>query len=143
MASIAAAKFPWGLVVDAGFSYQFDPASYLFARIGYEFPLFDKLSLLAMVGGSFRIYGKDGGSAFIADAILDYHWWNRLSFGLGAGFWSGNGGQMDLIANLGFLVYGKPDSFNSTLFLEARSKINEMDNMHDQGRFGLGIRFRF
>jgi hypothetical protein len=57
-----AAVFPWGLVVDAGYSYQFDPASYLFAR---------------------------------------------------------------------------------TLFLEARSKINEMSNMHDQARFGLGIRFRF
>jgi hypothetical protein len=143
MASMAAAKFPGGLVVDTGFSYQFDPASYLFARIGYEFPLFDKLSLLAFVGGSFRIHGKDGGSAFIADVILDYHWWNRLSFGLGAGYWSGNGGQMDLIANLGFLVYGQPDSFNSTLFLEARSEIGELGNMHDQGRLGLGIRFRF
>jgi len=143
MASITAAKFPWGLVVDAGYSYQFDPASYLFGRIGYEFPLYDKLGLLAMVGGSFRVWGKDGGSAFIADAILDYHWWNRMSFGVGAGFWSGNGGQTDLIANLGFLVYEKPNSFNSTLFLEARSKINEMGNTRDQGRFGLGIRFRF
>jgi hypothetical protein len=143
MASITAAKFPWGLVVDTGFSYQYDPASYLFARIGYEFPLFDKLGLLAMVGGSVRVHGNDGGSAFIADAIMDYHWWNRLSFGVGAGFWSGNGGQMDLIANLGFLVYEKPNSFNTTLFLEARSKIDEMNNMHDQGRFGLGIRFRF
>jgi hypothetical protein len=143
MASITTAKFPWGLVVDTGFSYQYDPATYLFARIGYEFPLFDKLGLLAMVGGSFRVHGNDGGSAFIADAILDYHWWNRLSFGVGAGFWSGNGGQMDLIANLGFLVYEKPNSFNTTLFLEARSKIDELNNMHDQGRFGLGVRFRF
>ncbi len=46
------AKFPSGTVVDTGFSYQVDPASYLFARIGYEFPLFDKLSLLAYRGGS-------------------------------------------------------------------------------------------
>jgi hypothetical protein len=143
MASIAAAKFPLGFVADAGYFYQIDPASYMFARIGYEFPLFDKLGLLAMVGGAVRVWGKDGESAFIADAILDYHWWNKLSFGVGAGFWSGNGGQMDLIANLGFLVYEKPNSFNATLFLEARSKINEMGNMHDQGRFGLGIRFRF
>ena len=139
----ATAKFPRGLVVDTGFSYQFDPASYLFARIGYEFPLVDKLSLLAFVGGSFRIHGKDGGNAFIADAILDYHWWNRLSFGLGAGYWSGNDGQMDLIANMGFLVYGKPDSFNSTLFLEARSAVDELDSLNNQGRLGLGIRFRF
>ncbi len=142
-ASMSTAKFPGGPVADAGFSYQFDPASYLFARVGNEIPLYDKLSLIAFVGGSFRIHGKDGGSAFIADAILDYHWWNRLSFGLGAGYWSGNDGQMDLIANLGFLVYGKPNSFNSTLFLEARSEIGELGNLHDQCRFSLGMRFRF
>ena len=142
-ASMSTAKCPGNLVVDTGFSYQFDPASYLFARIGYEFPLFDKLSLLAFVGGSFRVHGKDGGSAFIADAILDYHWWNRLSFGLGAGFWSGNGGQMDLIANLGFLLFGDPNSFNGTLFLEGRSAVDELGSLHDQGRFGLGMRFRF
>ena len=64
MASMSTAKFPGGLVADTGFSYQFDPASYLFARIGYEFPLFDRLSLLAFVGGSFRIHGKDGGRRF-------------------------------------------------------------------------------
>lgn len=142
-APMPAAKFPGGPVVDAGVFYQFDPASYLFARIGYEFPLFDKLSLLAFVGGAFRVHGEDGGSAFIADAILDYHWWNRLSFGLGAGFWSGNGGQIDGIANLGFLVFGNPNSFNGTLFLEARSEIGELDRLHDEGRFGLGMRFRF
>lgn len=138
-----AAKRLGGFVADAGFFYQFDPASYLFGRIGYEFPLIDKLSLLAFVGGAVRVHGEDGGSAFIADAILDYHWWNRLSFGVGAGFWSGNGGQLDLIANLGVLVFGNPNSFNGTLFLEARSAVDELDRLHDEGRFGLGMRFRF
>jgi hypothetical protein len=138
------AKFLSGTVVDAGFSHQNDPASYFFIRMGYEFPLFDKLSLMACLGGYFRIHGYEGGTAVVADAILDYHWWNRLSFGLGIGYWTtGNNGQMDLIANLGVLVFGNPDSFNSTLFLEARSEVDELGNMHDQGRFGLGIRFRF
>ena len=112
--------------------------------MGYEFPLFDKLGLIASLGGYFRINGYEGGTAVVADAILDYHWWNRLSFGVGAGYWwTGNDGQLDLIANLGVLVYGKPDSFNSTLFLEARSAIDKFDHMSDGGRFGLGIRFRF
>ena len=137
------AKFPGGFVADAGLSYQFDPATYLFARIGYEFPLIDKLSLMAYLGGSFRIHGDDGGSAFMADVILDYHWWNRLSFGLGAGYWSGNDGQLDLIANLGFLMFGTPTSFNGTLFIEARSAIDELKHLNEQGRLGLGIRFRF
>jgi hypothetical protein len=137
-----AAKFG-GFVVDTGYLHQNDPASYLFARVGYEIPLFDKLSFIGFVGGSFRVDGNDGGSAFIADAILDYHWWNRLSFGLGAGYWSGNGGQIDAIANLGFLLFGDPNNFNGTLFLEARSAIDEMDTIRDQGRWGLGMRFRF
>lgn len=140
---VSTAKFSGGPVVDAGFSYQFDPASYLFARVGYEFPLVDKLSLMVFVGGSFRVHGEDGESAFIADALLDYRWWNRLSFGLGAGYWSGNDGQLDLIANLGFLVYGKPDAFNSTLFIEGRSAADELGSLRDQARLGLGIRFRF
>ena len=142
-APMPAVKPLLGLVADAGFSYQPDPASYLFARIGYEIPLYDKLGLLGMVGGYFRIYGNDGGSAITADLTLNYHWWNRLSFGLGAGFWSGNGGQLDAIANLGFLLYEQPGSFNSELFLEARSKSTEMDNMRTQGRYSIGIRFRF
>ena len=141
--STSTSTFLRNAVVDVGFAQQFDPATYFFVRMGYEFPLVDKLSLMAFLGGYFRIHGYDGDSAFIADVILDYHWLNRLSFGLGAGYWSGNDGQIDLIANLGFLVYGKPDSFNSTLFLEARSEADELGNMRDQGRFGLGLRFRF
>lgn len=141
VAAVSAAK--WPLVVDAGFSRQNDPASYLFARVGYEIPLIDKLSFIGFVGGSFRIGGEDGGSAFIADAMLDYHWWNRLSFGLGAGYWSGDGGHVDAIANLGFLLFGEPNTFNGTLFIEGRSAIDEMDKISDQGRFGLGMRFRF
>jgi hypothetical protein len=138
------AKFLSGTVVDTGFSHQADPASYLFVRMGYEFPLVDKFSLMAYLGGYFRIHGYDGGSAVVADAMLDYHWWNRLSFGMGAGYWwTGDDGQVDLIANVGVLVFGKPDSFNGTLFLEARSEIAELDNLHNLGRFGLGIRFRF
>ncbi len=141
VAAVSAAKCP--LVVDAGFYRQNDPASYLFARVGYEIPLVDKLSFIGFVGGSFRIAGEDGGSAFIADAMLDYHWWNRLSFGLGAGYWSGDGGHVDAIANLGFLLFGNRDTFNGTLFIEGRSAIDEMDKISDQGRFGLGMRFRF
>ena len=143
-ASTSTAKFLSGLIFDTGFSRQFDPASYIFVRMGYEFPLFEKLGLIAALGGYFRINGSDGGTAVIADAILDYHWWNRLSFGVGAGYWgTSNDGQLDLIANAGVLVYGKPDSFNSTLFLEARSAVDKLDHLSDEGRFGLGVRFRF
>ena len=97
-----------GLLVDVGLSRQPDPANYAFARVGYELPLTEKLYLMGLVGGYLRWMGDDGESAFTADAMLDYHWAGRTSFGLGAGFWSGNDGQLDLIGNLGFLVFGDP-----------------------------------
>jgi hypothetical protein len=131
------------LLFDVGFSRQLDPANYLFARVGYELPLSDKLYLLGLVGGSLRWMGNDGGSAFTADLMLDYHWLGRHSVGLGAGFWSGNGGQVDLIADVGYLVFGDPEGSNGSLFLEARLPADELGSVNEFGRIGLGMRFRF
>ena len=138
-----AAKPLSGLLVDVGLSREPDPANYLFARVGYELPLTGKLYLMGLVGGYVRWMGDDGGSAFTADAMLDYHWMDKISFGLGAGYWSGNDGQVDLLANLGYLVWGAPDSRNSSLFLEARLPADNLDDSDKFGRFGLGMRTRF
>ena len=148
-----------GLLADIGFAYQPDPASYLFGRVGYEYPLSDKWYLMGLVGGDIRIAGNDGGSAFTADVLLDYHWHNRLSFGLGAGFWladddddddvdsdsddDGDDGQVDLIAEVGYFLSGDPAGRNRSLFLEMRSDIENLDDTFDYGRFGVGLRFRF
>jgi hypothetical protein len=129
--------------VDVGLSRQPDPANYLFARVGYELPLTGKLYLMGLVGGYVRWMGEDGGSAFTADAMLDYHWMDKISFGLGAGYWSGNDGQIDLLANLGLLVWGAPDSRNSSVFFEARLPADELGDSDKFGRFGLGLRTRF
>jgi hypothetical protein len=136
------AKPHGGPLFDIGLSRQPDPANYVFARAGYEVLLVDRLYLMGLVGGSLRWMGNDGGSAFTADALLDYHWLGGLSVGLGAGYWSGNDGQVDLIADIGFLLTGYEDGSNSSLFLEARLPVDELDNLNEFGRFGLGLRFR-
>jgi hypothetical protein len=87
--------------------------------------------------------GNDGGSAFTVDAMLDYHWMDRFSVGAGAGYWSGNDGQVDLIADAGYLLWGSQDSGNTSLFLEARLPVDELDGPNEFGRLGLGLRFRF
>ncbi|MHB8894899.1 MAG: hypothetical protein ACYC99_06945 [Candidatus Geothermincolia bacterium] len=138
-----AAMWRGGLLFDVGLSRQFDPANYLFARVGYEVPLFDKLYLMGLVGGSLRWMGNDGGNAFTADVMLDYHWLGRHSVGLGAGFWSGNDGQVDLLADVGYLLFGDPDGNNGSLFLEARLPADELGSVNEFGRLGLGLRFRF
>ena len=154
------AKAHSGLLADIGFAYQPDPASYLFGRIGYEYPLSPQWYLIGLLGGDIRIAGNDGGSAFTADLLLDYHWYNRLSFGIGAGFWLGDDdddedgddgddgddnddGQVDLIAEVGYLLSGDPAGRNRSLFFEMRSDIENLDDTFDYGRFGVGLRFRF
>jgi hypothetical protein len=148
-----------GPLADIGFAYQPDPASYLFGRIGYEYPLSSKWYLVGLLGGDIRLKGNDGGSAFTADVLLDYHWHNRLSFGIGAGLWigeddddndeadanddGGNDAQADLIAEIGYLLSGDPAGRNRSLFFEMRSAFDELDDTFDYGRFGAGLRFRF
>jgi len=68
---------------------------------------------------------------------------DRFSAGAGVGYWSGNDGQLDLIANVGYLLSGEPDGGNTSLFLEARLPVDELDNPNEFGRIGLGLRFRF
>ena len=98
---------------------------------------------MGLLGGSLRWSGHDGGSAFTADAMLDYHWLGGVSTGLGAGYWSGNDGQVDLLADVGFLVAGDPDGRNTSFFLEARLPLDQLEDIYNNGRFGLGLRFRF
>jgi hypothetical protein len=138
-----AAKPLSGFIMDVGLSREPDPANYVFARVGYELPLAGKLYLMGLVGGYVRWMGDDGESAFTADAMLDYHWMNKVALGLGAGYWSGNDGQLDLLANVEYLVWGPPNSMNCSFFLEARLPADNLDESDKFGRFGVGMRTRF
>jgi len=126
-----------------GLSRQFDPANYLTARIGYEHPLTGKLYLQGFVGGALRWMGDDGGSAFTADALLDWHWLDKYSLGFGAGFWSGNDGQLDLLFDAGYLISGTPEGRSTELLFEARLPADDLEDSDKYGRYGLGLRFRF
>jgi hypothetical protein len=139
-----APKKTGGFIVDAGISTIVDPRTFLFGRVGYEYPLTDNLYVMGLIGGFGRIGGDEGGSAFVADAILDYRW-TRFSVGFGGGYWSADGGKFDLIADLGFRLGEDSNTFlgKSTLFLELRSAADEMDEMRDRGRLGMGLRYRF
>jgi hypothetical protein len=139
-----APKAKGGFVVDGGISTIIDPRTYLFGRVGYEYPLMDNLYVMGLVGGFGRVGGDKGGSAFVADVILDYRW-TRLSAGIGGGYWSADGGKFDIIADLGYRLGGDDTTFlgRTTLFLELRSAVDQMDEMRDKGRVGLGLRYHF
>ena len=46
-------------------------------------------------------------------------------------------------ADVGYLLFGSPDRSNTSLFLEARLPVDELDDANEYGRCGLGLRFRF
>jgi hypothetical protein len=131
-----------GPVVDVGLAHMADPASYVFARAGYEIPLAEKLYAMGLVGGFVRFDGNDGGDAITADALLNYYFTEKMFVGAGAGFWSGEDGKVDLILNAGYQVYENPGVMKMSVFLEARSYADDFGE-RDTTRVGAGLRFRF
>lgn len=142
---------PFRFVADAGYLHQFDPANYAFARVGFEHKLNEQFSYLVMLGGAPRVRGSDGESAALVDVIGQFNCTSRMFLGLGLGGWITSGDDsldaedtdVDLIFNVGARVYGEPEAFNTSLFFEARSAVDEMDDFSEFGRVGVGLRFRF
>ncbi len=141
---------PLGFVADIGYLHQMDPANYVFARVGFDFMVNEKFSVLAMLGAAPNVHGSDGQSAVLVDFIGEYSW-SRMFVGLGLGAWITSGDDdldaedtdLDIIANIGYRVCGEPGTLNTSLFLEARSGIDELDDFTEYGRFGIGMRVRF
>jgi len=132
-----------GPVIDLGYAHQFDPANYVFARVGYEYPLAEKISVLGMIGGFARFEGDDGDdAAFVADALLNYYFNDKLYMGGGLGFWSGNDGEVDLIVNMGYLIHETAAGMKTSLFVEGRCYADELVSS-DASRLGVGVRFQF
>jgi hypothetical protein len=146
-------------VADVGYLHQSDPADYLLLRAGVEHSVSNRLSFLAMVGGAPHLDGTDGDDAILLDFLLQYDWfrfmfgnqWSQAFVGVGLGGWITSGDDnleaedtdIDLIANIGARIYGRPETFNASLFLEARSGLDELDTLGEYGRFGAGLRMRF
>ncbi len=141
---------PFRFVADAGYLHQFDPANYAFVRFGFEYECSEQLSFLAMMGGAPKVHGADGKSAALFDFLAQYSW-SHVFAGVGLGAWITSGDDdldtedtdIDIIANIGARIYGEPDAFNTSLFLEARSGIDELSDFSKYGRVGVGLRFRF
>lgn len=139
---------------DLGYYKQTDPADYAFGRVGVEYPLTERFSVLGMVGVAGQVKGDDGDDALMLDVIAQCNWKagdvNGFA-GLGLGGWITSGDvdddsgdtDIDIIANVGARVYGDPKAFNASVFLEMRSAVDEFDGLAEYGRFGAGVRFQF
>ncbi|WP_446011503.1 IMCp domain-containing protein [Candidatus Electrothrix sp.] len=151
--------YPIRYVADAGYLRLSDPADFGFGRIGVEYAFNQRLSFLGMIGGATKADGSDGDDAWLVDLMVQYNLafmkmgeaWNPIFLGFGLGGWMSDGdddidsedSDIDIIAQVGAQLFGHPDHFNTSVFLEARSGIDEIDSLSEYGRFGAGLRFRF
>lgn len=137
-------------LADIGYYNMPDPGNFLFGRVGLEYKFTEQFGVLGMIGAAPHIDGIDGESALLIDVIGEY-WFSRYFVDLGLGGWISDGdsdldtedSQIDLIAGVGARIYGEPEDFNASLFLEVRAGVDELDDFVDYGRFGFGVRFRF
>ena len=137
-----ASRIKGGPLFDVGVARQFDPATYLFGRIGYEYPLSAQLSAMGFVGGFGRIEGDDGGSAFIVDALLTYDFTETMFAGAGLGFWAGDDDNLDIIVNVGYRLAEWLKGFETSLFIEGRFEADDLISS-EGSRLGIGLRFNF
>lgn len=142
-------------VAALGFMHLLDPANFISARGGIEYWVNENISLMGMLGYNFHIDGKQGDDAFSADLLALYHF-SRYFIGGGIGWWNMDddsydlhqrevldGNNLDLILQAGARVYGEADAFNVSLFGEARSFADSLDELHISTRFAAGLLFRF
>jgi len=150
---------PLRFIGDIGYLRLSDPADFAFGRIGVEYKpytymdnAFKNVSFLAMVGAAPKVSGSDGADALLVDVFAQYNWSQGFDgfIGLGLGGWISDGDDdldsedtdIDILANIGARVYGDPDEFNISIFLEARNAVDELDSISQYGRFGIGLRFQ-
>lgn len=139
-----------GFIADAGYMRLLDPGEFVFVRFGLEFPVNENFSITGMAGGAHKYEGMDGKNAFVADILANYNI-SRFFIAAGLGAWLTSGdseldsedSDLDLIFNLGARVFGEPEAFNTSVFLEVRSAVDELDDFDLYGRVGAGLRFRF
>jgi len=148
---------PLRFIGDLGYLRLSDPADYFFARLGVQYSPFTdsslkNLSFLAMLGSAPKLSGEDGDDALLVDVFAQYNWHGAFDgfIGLGLGGWITDNDSnldsadtdLDFLANIGARVYGSPDDFNISVFLEARNAVDEMSDISEYGRFGIGLRFQ-
>lgn len=151
VAAAAEAAPPFAFVADAGYLYQADPAHYLLLRGGLEYYFDEHLSLLGMIGATPKLEGIDGHTAFIADVMLNYTWSSKVFAGIGVGAWLTGGdsdndtedNDLDLILDVGYQFYEKPDAYKISGFVELRSAVDEISDFDLYGRVGAGLRIHF
>lgn len=138
------------ILADVAFFRIFDPLNYGVGRVGYEYRFTPNYSLVAMVGAFLAFEDSYAGdNAFTADLLFNYRY-DRFFAGLGVGGWfmddenlNGDDNWVDVVFNTGVRLFGDPEAFNTSLFFEVRSDVEQMDDIVDLGRWGVGLRFQF
>lgn len=140
-----------GMLVDLGYARQFDPATYLLGRVGFQYKFNRNVSFIGLVGGFAKVHDDEGESAIVVDGVINFSNAAGLWAGIGAGAWITDGdddvehenSQADFILNFGKTIWGDIFESNGSIFFEMRSGFDEFDNIDLYGRFAIGLRIFF
>jgi hypothetical protein len=146
----AAPVRPYQWILDVGYLNQVDPAHYLLFRGGIKYPFHENWSVLGLLGVAPKVDGDVGETAFLADFLVNYDY-QKFFAAAGLGAWLTGGdsdidsedNDLDLILEIGYQLYEKPEKFTLDGFIEARSAVDELGDYDQYGRLGFGVRFGF
>lgn len=131
-------------VGDMGLYEQPDPATFAFFRVGYMHKFNDKAGLTGFIGIAPLLEGCEDNPAILADAIFTYDVAPKFFLGAGVGVWHTSfKTRADLLLEAGYYLTQEPKGPNFALFVEARSALDQMDDIAGYGRFGGGFRIYY
>ncbi len=138
-------------IADAGVLKQWDPATFVVARVGYLYKFTKQIGLMGLLGGAPVVSESDNDeedededSAFVGDLMLSIYPAERFFINVGAGVWSmEHKTRGDIILSTGVHLTNKFNGPNLLFFIEGRSATDEFDDISSLGRFGAGFRLLF
>lgn len=132
------------IVGDTGLYRQPDPATFAFFRVGYMHQINDKMGVTGLVGFAPLLEGCEDNPAKLADVLFTYDLAPSFFLGAGVGIWHTSfKTRTDLLLEAGHYLTKDLKGPNFALFFEVRSAFDQMDEIEDFGRFGLGFRIYY
>jgi|GEM_PF-1183066 len=142
-----------------GYMHQFDPGHYIFGKLGYEFYITDGFRIMPSFGLYGKFSGDDGGTSVAIDVLASYYVVPKtLALGIGVGYWPGNlqtrddfgrshdygdDNNIDLILAAYYDLPTKWFGTQPAIYVEARSDMENFDDLQKTGRLGVGLMLHF
>lgn len=154
---VAPKKSNSGPFLLVGYAHQFDPAEYIFGKVGYDFGITDNFHILPSLGLYGQVHGADGHTSVAVDVLASYYLFKNFAVGIGLGFWpgqlqtrdgrghsiDGDDNNLDAIVAVYYDLPVEWQGMRPTLYVEGRNDVDNFGDMSLTSRVGGGLMIRF